>query len=307
MSEEDRKADKLHQRIASFQRETVAPEQVVAQAMTELERRLLEEHRKSHASHRETAEHLKKIYAPFADLISKDQRAVEGKRGLLEMVSLQAMQKRASPLSPPTKPFLTSGSILSILTHPYDYQWTWGHQGGGGVAGEKVDKFTGDFGIEASGNNGNTIASAGVGTAFHPIAENELVRFSPLVDYSYQWGDISHLDTAHNNAFIGVYIQQYDLTWQNPQAILDHRISLWSDGTGWFEEHGDNSDGHLNDGNQIGVQIYMPVSSSNNYIFWIWCSNSLDDGGNTDSIYWSRAQAQLSAKVPFVVFEQFPG
>jgi hypothetical protein len=307
MREHETQGDKLHQRIASFQRESVAPEYGVGQAMTELEHRLLEEHRKRHTSHRELAEQLKRIHAPLADLVSKDERAIEGTRGLREMVSRQQQHKLASPLSPPVKPFITSGSILSLSTKPYDYQWTWGNQGGGGVASEGADKFTGDFGIEASGNNGNALASAGVGTAFHPIAEHELLRFSPLVNYSYQWADTSHIDTAHNDAFMGVYVQQYDLNWQNPQAILDHRISLWSDGTGWFESHSDDGDGHLNDGNQIGIQLYMPVSSNNNYIFWIWCSDSLDDGGDLDSIYWSRSWAQLAANLPFVVFEQYPG
>jgi len=107
------RSDLLHQRITTFNRESLPPEKVVSQTTKELERRLSEEGRKRHEERREMAEQMKTIYAPLSDLVSKDPRAVKALRARREIVSRLAKQKLKAPSFPKAQPMITSGSITT--------------------------------------------------------------------------------------------------------------------------------------------------------------------------------------------------
>ena len=123
-------------------------------------------------------------------------------------------QRPVAPTFPKVKPAITSGSLL--LSH-----WTFpttliSHNstatGDDDVEG-LADKLSGVMYVGATGNNGRADTYGMVSMALHPIAEDELVRFSPFVKYYYDWSD--HLDSpfelTHNYGSIGVYVTPYYL------------------------------------------------------------------------------------------------
>ena len=65
------KDELLHRRVAAFHRESVLPEEVLLQSAKELERSIVEQHRKRHAQQSEANKHLAMMYAPLIDLLNK--------------------------------------------------------------------------------------------------------------------------------------------------------------------------------------------------------------------------------------------
>ncbi len=131
-----------------------------------------------------------------------------------------------------------------------------------------------------------------------PIAENELMRFSAFVTYGYNWDDSSSWgDTAHSDGYLGVFITSFQLDGSGGRVEVDQRSHMWSDGTGWWEEHSDSGEGLIWPNSQ--VEVFLPVTSSRIFLFWIWALQSGDAGSDSSEI------ANLDGVVPFMVFEQF--
>jgi hypothetical protein len=310
-----------HRRVAAFHRESVLPEEVMLQSAKELEQSIVEQHRKRHAQQCEANKHLAMMYAPLIDLLNKDKRAVEGMQSLREMTPPALPQRPAPPIFPKVKPAITSGSLLSFIGPPYDFDSHNSHATGGDIGEELADRFSGFIYVVARGNNGRADAYGMVSMALHPIAEDELVRFSPFVKYGYQWSDHSDFpfELTHNYGSIGVYVTRYDLNGKpapGDEAVnfpglpgnifpaaypFDNRITLWSNSTGSIWENLTQSSSSDQDGNYYTpIQILLPVSSRYIYVFSVYSALSVDESSL------SQALASNWVNIPWVVFEQYP-
>ena len=191
---------------------------------------------------------------------------------------------------------------MSIAVPPYAVDWSDGSGStsnsttSGGGFGEKRSGTFGASTIVFSG--GSAWGGGGVAGSIRPLAQNEVMRFSAYVRYEYDWRDSSSWgDTAHNDASLGVFVTSFQLDGTGGRVELDHRTQMWSDGTGWWEDHSDAGDGLVWPAPQI--EAFLPVTSSRIFLFWIWALNSGDADTN------STSQGNLDGNVPFMVFEQF--
>jgi len=140
-------------------------------------------------------------------------------------------------------------------------------------------------------------AGAGMGIWFQPKASLTYVRVSGLVTYDYDWSNSSSLQVARNRGQICKLVRRW-IGPGNMETVLDRRDQLWSDGTGWYEDHADSQNGYWSN------QDYFWASSSNWYLVWFWINGGIDFATKT-TIGSSKARQNWRAKVAFVVFEQF--
>jgi hypothetical protein len=296
-------ADDFEQRFGAFIGGRPLSKKVALKGMADVEKSLTNRFRNRASFRAESAELYKRIQAPIYELVGKDKRVVAGLRDFNKMNSRVRSRTIYPPPShlPKIAPRITSGSILSIFSKPYDYQWVWTGRTGSGSATAGAIQANGTFRVDAAGNRGGSAsASAGVGKYFRPISDNAFVRFSPYVEYNYFWYDNSTYVTAHNDGYVGVFVQSFDLNGGNPRTEVDIRPSLWSDGTSWFQVHYDEQSGIVW---AYSDTVYFPATSARQYIVWVWCNVSCDD--DTNDLGSSFAMAQFGINVGFMFFEQW--
>ncbi len=139
--------------------------------------------------------------------------------------------------------------------------------------------------------------AAGVGSWFKPKSKNTYVRVAPYTPYDYRWKDDSSLQVAHNSGAISVMVQRF-ISPGNFETLVDSRVPLWSDGTGWYETHQDEQSGVLSDSN------YFWASSDDWYLIWVWCNSAIDFATKT-TFGSSKANNNLRAGLKWLVFEQW--
>jgi hypothetical protein len=238
------------------------------------------------------------ILAPLQKILAADEAAVKA------IKALQQLKPRTRPVAvklhtPPVRSHIRAGSIITVLVPPYDFGWTTPSSTlGGGIA----DNIDGQFVINNSilSGGGTVSTGAGLGVMFQPVAENTYVRFSAYVPGKCKWDDHSRWGyTAHNDAFIGVLVESFDLDGNDHQVNVDSRTVLWSDGTGWTEEHGNNDEFPVS----FSSDTYFHADSDRQYRVWTWayatCEASSGFFGNATS------SSQLVFPVKFCVFEQW--
>jgi hypothetical protein len=140
-------------------------------------------------------------------------------------------------------------------------------------------------------------AAGGVGVWFKPKAPHTYIRVSPFINYDYIWSSDSTLQVAHNFGEINTTVTRY-VSPGNFETITERKISLWRDGTSWYETHGDSNAGTLANSD------YFFGSSNDWYLIWVWCSGGVDFATKT-TFSSSRAQQWMNARVGWFVFEQW--
>jgi hypothetical protein len=219
-----------------------------------------------------------------------------------------ARQQRIIPKKPPRNYLHTagvpieaearSGSILTILVPPYNYEWTWHWEDQGGHGIPFVDKSKGQFGGHCD-NIGSS--AAGVGIFFQPLAASAWVSFSPYVKYGYYWLANSHFMNAHTDAFIGTYVVSTGLSGGNVIVHVDTRISIYNATSWWLIQQLDAEDGLVVWPGDVSVEF--PAVNQRRYFIWTWCGLNTwgNDGLNPN---WSQAYGNLWATTIFASTRQ---
>ena len=241
----------------------------------------------------------KLVLAPLTQIISADSAAIKAAYALRQL-GPPARPRRVKAHRPNVASQVRAGSILTFRGTPYDDEWTAASQQQGLFGSAKANKATGIFEIKTrvdDSQSGTSWAAAGVAVWFRPIAENTWVRFAADAPGSGEWDDNSWGFAAHNDAFMGVLIESWDLRAGNYRLDVDRRVPLWSDGTGWFEEHSDSPSPWF------PSDTYFSATSTRWYRVWIWAQASCDAEGA--GAFGSSANATLSFQSWFTVFEQW--
>ena len=240
--------------------------------------------------------------APLITIVQQDKTAAQA---LLRRRRLLDSRPKPKPAYPKVlkniESHLRAGSILNVVTAPYDYAWgdhspdnqqTWGTWGADST---RAEFSTTDY----VHSGGSAWASAGIGTYFVPAGTrgSTYVRVGLYAPYNYDWSDDSSFETAHTDGFMGIFVQSWDLNGGDPQIEIDRRISLWSDGSDWTNSHSDSGSGYY------PSDTYFFAWSSRQYAIWAWCNTSGD--GSSGSIAYSYASGQISVSMPFMVIEQW--
>jgi hypothetical protein len=248
--------------------------------------------------------HTAAVLKPFHEIVAADKKAMAAARALKNL-KRPRRQKLPKLVAPKIKPLLRSGSILTFRPPPFDNQWISfsagsGNTGGAAFADSNTGEFTAWAQVETSG--GSVWGNAGVAVWFQPVQDNTLVRFAPYAPGYGRWDDKSWFGaTAHNDGFITILVESWDLNGQNYQQDVPNRqIQQWSDGTGWWDEHGYDQPFSIN----FPVDTYFLARNIRWYRAWTVAGVYCDGSGN-QGLWGSTADSTLSCGLAFVVFEQW--
>lgn len=196
----------------------------------------------------------------------------------------------------PTRPLELHSRGLTVRGTPFDFSWESRKDWGGPIA----DRFTGQLRVQVDsrstpGDTDHTWNGAGLGIRMHTDPGVQWMRVSGFMPYNYRWHDDSSLEVARNRGELRVLVREV-----GGRTRLDHRSPLWSDGTGWWEEHGDEDSGVFND------SLHVFVEPDRDHEVWVWFSSSIDySHSGSVSPASSSASNDLDARLAFIVTEQY--
>lgn len=273
---------------------------VVQRSAATLSADSLERARKLQIENRRARSIEQRALKPVAEIILKDP---SGRKAHQEAIARLRKVPPKAPRAPravlPITPRVTKGSILDVFAPPYGAAWAQ-RQPSSGDTGADADANEGQFNAFAIGGGDSSYAGAGVGQGFRAVSDLPMAHVRPYFRYSYWWHDSSSLATAHSHAQLKIRAIQFGPSGQQIKFPPDEvtRV-LWSDGTGWFEEHQDQ-------GNYVWpgvVQLDFPLVANQYYAIWIYCEVFADDYQGAFSS--SSAYAFLNwVQVPFFVVEE---
>jgi hypothetical protein len=202
------------------------------------------------------AAYMKKLRAPFQDLLSKDSGVKEAMDGMRRLAAT-GEQKRRPPQIQKVSERIFTGSVGATVTPPYDYQWMWNVvHGTPQLDSVTADANSGNISVSIwtsmeDNSPASLIGRSAVGIYFYPPAANGSLQVWSTPALAYQWGTFCNFDSAHADGWIGLFVDSFDLAGTPTGPVVDQMIFLWSDdswwgGTGW--QAGSNS----------GYPLYAP-------------------------------------------------
>lgn len=299
---DDRNHDEVRQRIIAINGKPFS-QSIAAKGMDYIEQELQKKLDLRESINTEKLKHYTSVFNPLAKLIYEDKDAQKSLRELRRL-SEHSKTKLALPTYPKIKPKIKSGSLLIVTAPPYDFDWTFDslvHDNTGGQAeASKTDgRFIADYSVFSGGS---ALGASGIGIFFRPIAESTWVRFSPFIKYSFAWHDWSNLGpTAHSDGYLAIRVISFDFSGNDVRIEQEPRFQLWSDGTGWSEDHSNSDNDELFPVGQS--TLFFQATSDRLYNLWVW---GYSDGDGTDGdIFWSNSWGSLKVFVPFAAIEQW--
>ena len=280
-------------RLRSYQeflRGKPLPEETIKGSMAQVEHELTRQFLERQKISEQTNTHLEGVLGPLHDLLSKGKGFASGVQGLRETAErLSTMQmgfRDGSTLIPRINPAVSPNDIT--LGPPY-LTWTWTMSGSPGTQNVSADANAGTFYIGVSGGGGSAAAAAGLAVQFNPVVDNPTCLFTPEFYFQGSWLDSSTVYTAHNDCFIGMLIQAFDLNGNHLGTVFNQTTPIWSDGTSGFEPpHSGNPSGV-----NLNQRASFSASSSQIYLLWFWAQCSCDDH-SANLLGSSFAQATLN-------------
>jgi len=252
-------------------------------------------HAKKRAAFRRQSLSLQKQMA--AALVKENPAVRSAVQALQASVRRHTAVKVRRPSYPRVFPRISPGSILSVLVPPYWNIWTsFTAPNSGGDA----SSITGNFGSDAVGAGGSNTGYGGIAGAYFPVSDSPVGHFRPFVRYSYNWIDSSVLYTAHTDGYIHAAVYDFNPSGNISQwPPMEQTVTLWQDGTGWYEQHSDSGDSVW-----TGViDVAFPLTPGHAYALWVWTEVHADDNG-ASAFAFSFAQANVQAICPFMVIEE---
>jgi hypothetical protein len=164
--------------------------------------------------------------------LAADQSRLIERRAKLIRLPLLAKGKRPMPRSLTDTASVTRGP-------PYDFTYPSPSQPPGASADQNTGVY--DLAVQSIGN-GDQAVGAGIGFWFSSdAAGNPAQRFTAVVDFSFDWWDSAAGYVAHNNA--RTWLSVWGMSENGWVVSSGDQTPSWSDGAGWYENHGNNQSG----------------------------------------------------------------
>jgi hypothetical protein len=278
-----------------------APARIVAAGMRDLERELERQHREREATRKQFDRAQRGTQAAIGEMLSKDRRVAASIKQLKALDTRARGQKAERPPLAKEEQRTALRSILVTRTKPFDYQWAWGAQSGGGTASPAASAAGGTMSIYASnaGNNASASARAALGIYFRPTVANGILRLTSTPAFNYFWWTICSFASAHSDGFIGLYVGKYTLAGGFDSAPVNQTLWQWSDDS-WWSGAGTNS------GSTSGYPLFAQfnVDSAHYYAMWVWIGGSASGAGWS---WWggSGAGSRINLTLPSITWELF--
>jgi hypothetical protein len=203
---------------------------------------------------------------------------------------------------------LAEDTKIQFFAPPYVDQWTSPASNGSGFSEPHASHTAGTFsfsqGAGAPNNGGSAASGAAIWVQFIPDEPlPRAVQVRPYTPFDYGWQDHSQYGyTAHNDGGFGIYVLSWDFDGGDQRLEQDYRYSVWSDGTGWWDNHANPSSPNPDSGyayypyNEVP---YFEAQPGRVYRAAVWCFGSCDASAGFvgNALVW----AGLSATAGFVV------
>jgi hypothetical protein len=281
-----------HDQVRKFQRALGGePRQsAIKKAKSEMSKYLTEKSRSSNGAHKKA----ESILAKRRDLILKqiheaDPHLRKENATLRRIFEQRAKRKIKRP--PLRKIESRIASDTAILSPPYDDQWTSNpaHQ----QADANKTNGTYDLGVQSFGDGTQEVA-AGV-VSFFLCTTPGLQRFAAVIDYSDDWWDSASGYVARN------YVSTRLWVWgesENAWVAQTEVQPSWSDGVGWYENHGNDPNGQTG---EVSVETFFQGQANSWYQGWVWTdAQAYGDGGGP--LGFGASSIKFSASVPWMLF-----
>ncbi|HVF17953.1 MAG TPA: hypothetical protein VNA21_13615 [Steroidobacteraceae bacterium] len=233
-----------------------------------------------------TIEKLRRLTPPLSNVAI---RAQDFLKDTLTVRQLELVKTHGGP----------SGGGLKVKGAPFDFEWTAREDFGTPMADRTngaMELGVSSISIPYDSDAETTWNGAGIGLRFTPKQGNPLVRIAPYLRFNYQWHNDSTLEVARNRGELGILVRE----GSNGPVLVDRRISLWNDGTSWYQTHSDAQDGVFSESTFFFAQPGRELS------IWFWFNSSIDFNKMSGAFDFGGSSASngLSAQLLFVVIEQ---
>jgi hypothetical protein len=269
------------------------PEDLVRDSMQELEQSLAAELSEKRTRESAAAALRKTIYAPIIASAQDDHEAVRAVRDFRQLAPKKSRVK--PPMLVSIDPEIFTGPLGARLVPPFPYTWQWSGIEGDARGGAQATGTNGIIGLWTDADrsdSGSASVRGALGIYFYPPTQGGVLQFWSTPAIAWWWSDYAVLDTAHTDAFMGLYVGSYDLNGAFSGAVVDQRQSLWND-TSHFtqtDDHGTNS------ATTLSTRLW--VDNAHQYILWLWCGTAASGPGNGGLFSGGGAWSSLSVTIP---------
>ncbi|HEX3944571.1 MAG TPA: hypothetical protein VHW69_10830 [Rhizomicrobium sp.] len=242
---------------------------------------------------------LEKAQAPLRDLLTPDKTLLR-KLVKQQQAAFRVTRKKPvlrHPLLPDVpQPGIEQGFLLKFP--PYDEAFQYASNPYP-AAQAQADKAVGTYKFDVEGDGDSNAASAGIGVYFFAYEDNPIQRVAALVDYDYIWGTWSiNGYTAHNDGATNIWV--WGVSENRWVAQTGSLSPYWSDGTGWFDQHGSGGYPPTEQFGRQSTETFFPAAANNFYLVWIWSEGSCDDSASILGASYAAQQQRMS--VPMITF-----
>jgi hypothetical protein len=245
------------------------------------------------------AEHARTVLAPLHKIIAADPYAQKALKSFRPKPRPKLIRKKT--FVPKVRSHVRSGSIWTFRGLPYDFFWQ-PNSGSSGFnsGGSEAFKDSGEFFIHNEVKNPSAYVWAGAGVAvwFRPVSESGVVNFRSYTPGTYSWDDDSFGYAADSGGFIGILIESWNLQGQDHRVDQDNRFQQWSDGTGWWQEHGFNSEEYVLFPND--TWFFSTRDRWYRIWLWAWAWNAAEGQG----LFGSTSEARMHFTSAFCTFNE---
>jgi len=265
------------------------PRGSLRKSQSDLTRYLTQRLRRTNADRKEIAAFTKQKQNLLLKNVSRRDPVLKQANTELERVYAQrAKRKLTRPRIRTFEPRVISGSNFTIHVPPYDADWTFNPSGNAASANKGNGTY--DLACQSLGDGTQEVA-AGVMSWFFCTAADPQQRFAALLDFSDDWWDSASGYTAHNDFRMRLWVFGHsENAWVHQSDVQPS----WSDGAGWFEDHGNSDEGRMS------AEIFFPARANSWYQAWVWSDAQV----YADSGFWGFAASSIhfSASAPLMVF-----
>lgn len=190
-----------------------------------------------------------------------------------------------------------TGSIDIFRVAPFDYAWTGRATDGDCAVEVNAEKDGTLLSYESTGAwGGSGSGTAAVGVYFKPtLGDLGLLAIAATPLYSYQWRCATAFGSCSSDAWIGLYVGEYELDGKGVAQPVLYRNSLWSHSDSPFGLEGDSGGG-------VAGLSFPPilVDSKHFYVIWVWAGGDAYSNGVT-----SYGGSSVSIIVPWIGLQYF--
>jgi hypothetical protein len=290
-----------------------ASEAVAKAAMKQLAEERTRQFKERVAWRQEVNKHYKIINAPLAELLRKDQKAVQSMREKRKVLTRISKRKMKFPTVAAEKPRIITGSIGGVVVPPCYAPYVEQNTSANPACGPYANALNGQIGFDLhSDPNNYSVASVtcAVGMFYYPVS-NGALTIQAYPTFNGQWGYTTWLQGGETTAWIGLCIEQLDPNNNFQTQLYFTQNWIWNEQFSGIDDN--NGAIGISDNNGV-VSISMQninlaagcnVDVNHHYLIYVQCGGTISGGDYGDLFGSSDCYSGLYVTVPSIIWTQY--